>query len=230
MVNDEISPEVIDLRRDEMTDFNLARKEVAELILEVELGAQITLDKSRVLGVAPLVEPIYEVPGPHIIEARIGERAVMVTHIAARGQEHHIKLSLPPISAELVGERAEKKVWWPVALGGGVTVAALGTGIALHVASNSAANDYRITMDRLKADQYRRDPLGPRGCGQLAFHPDCETARAHDDRSVAFGNASTALFIASGALSVMTAGLFIYEEYRVSVRPAVGGLGGSVVW
>lgn len=242
MKKEKVSTNTLDRRTLESDRFDLARKHVAEVIIETEPGATVTVSNSaEPLGTAPLPEPIFLNPGFYRIDAQNDERSGAVTLNALPGQQHHIAVALtrapllPTRSTELVVSTPKpattpkpphRFVWWPVALGGGMSVTAASLGIVFRVLRDDAEDEEAAMFARILSEQ---KPAGL-GCGRASYHEDCDLLRDMDAKRAAFGSVSTGSFVALGVLAAATIGYAAYEKDRVSLMPTMGGVMGRYSW
>lgn len=242
------TPRGVQRSRSEVVDLAVARSRVAEITLEVDEGAALFLD-GQSLGTAPLREPLFVTPGPHRIEARKGSAVASATVDAVKGEEHRVALAPKVAPSPEPQKRAPKEeasgktgrspqpppaplghaprafVWWPAVTGAAVAVSTLGGGAACSVVASMAREEVAAMRARILVD------VGAaKGCGKLSNHPECELFGETERRRAAFTNAATGLFIAGGIVAAATIGYIAYENDRVSVSIAAGGVVGRFLW
>ncbi|MBI3199966.1 MAG: PEGA domain-containing protein [Myxococcales bacterium] len=203
--------------------FEKAKKEVATLKLEVEpAGAEVKLD-DKVVGKSPLDADVFAEPGTHeLVVTAAGFAAHSQKVTAQKGGVHALRVSLEREAkvVEPAAGGAEPKGQEPVGpvgdggktgggtdprwvvgiVGGGLTVLAIGAGVAFKMKASSSEDDETRLGDEL-------DALGANACaggGVGAARDKCaDYAAAVDDRQSA-GRWSNVSFYAAAGLGVAT--------------------------
>ncbi|MBM4374550.1 MAG: PEGA domain-containing protein [Deltaproteobacteria bacterium] len=188
-------------------------------------GASVTLDGAAA-GTAPLADLLFIEPGAHTLTfTKEGHRSETVSLSAVGGGEQTLTLSLSPLPTlaprtdasshedptpstahlprdQAAPDEASAAPLWPVFVGAGATVALLGGGVGLWLASSSSEKD----GDTLKEQLAAAGKVCPADCGDLIDTYD----RASSQR-----NAATGLLVSSGVVAAGTA------AYSFVFRPTI---------
>lgn len=127
---------------------SLARAKIATLVISVDAnGADVAVD-GKVIGKAPLEDPVFVEPGHHVVEARLGANLVTAQIDAGAGASPTIKLAV----AEAPARKPSLTV---IVAGAGLGAAALGTGVALLAISSVRAGDASAKLMEITASHAR---------------------------------------------------------------------------
>lgn len=228
-----LDPEQIERGRRGVVDLNLARSRVAEIFIDADPGATVTVNREEI-GVAPFAQSVYVKPGEIKLKARKGSQSTAVTVTTDAAAQYRIALRIPepaapppppppvvPLARSSPDRRAA--TWWPAVAGAGLTLTAVGLGIGFRTAEETA----QWEMARVGVDVLRDDPDG---CSDESNDPRCPTYNALDSRRILLSDLSIGAFIAAGVLGVATGAFIAYEIDRVSIAPTLGGAVGRYVW
>jgi hypothetical protein len=217
-----------------------ARAKVESIRLAVNVaGAEVRVD-GRVVGRAPLVDPLFVDPGSHTIEAlQEGFPAARATVEATPGGDRALALELkkseppPPPPPPPV-----KESWRPgvaVLVTGGVLAAG---GLAMGIGLTIAANAKRADADRLAA---MLPPGGP-VCTGVPAPSVATTCTALKDAAAsrdALSKGAVAGYVIGGAFALATGGLGLWaakpqkgertQTGSVRILPFAGAGGGGLV-
>ena len=214
---------------------------LSKLVISVprEVAATPGLEVQRdgvAVGRALWEVPVPVDPGEHVVTARApGKRgwegrataaasACGVLRDASSRSRTSPRPSPPPPPAARQGRSAA-----PAIVLGGLALAGVGVGVGLFVAHSGAASDAESLSEQI-------DSAG-KACGQKP-DPRCGALADKASSSDTLGNASTAAFVAGGALAVATAAYLLWPTrapatgaaYRVHLHPVVGqGVGALFV-
>jgi hypothetical protein len=134
--------------------FDAARAQVSALDILGDLdGAEILVD-GKVVGTAPLEDPVFVEPGTHRVAAQLGTKLYTREVSAVRGRAVPVALALsaheavalppPPPPSESEGDTAgwpPRRMFLPLMIGGAATLVGLGVGIGFTAAANGKASD-----------------------------------------------------------------------------------------
>lgn len=209
-------PELRSAREKFQRLFLEVRASVAELHFEVRpVGASIELD-GRLVGVEPLKDPVFVIPGPHEVRISLsGHRPVTINLNSERGGTIPVTVTLEtetaassrPVVAEpsplpppSSGSSESGTSLRPYALlvGGGVAVLGLGVGVGFWINEHST-NDKARSL-RAQADE----ELGAGGCNASRPPSLCSELKDTADRAHTYGQIATAGFAVGGVALVAT--------------------------
>lgn len=144
--------------------FDVARREVAAVRVEVsETGAVVKVN-AREVGRSPLAGDLYLDPGQHEVAAELPGFARVKQNVATtKGGEAAVKLVLvadPAVEAPRGGRSMA-----PVIVGGVVAAAGLVAGTIFVIAANAKADDIAEQRDAIRASNGRCGPARPAGVG-----------------------------------------------------------------
>jgi hypothetical protein len=210
--------------------FQEARAKVGTLTVTVDrAGAEVAVD-GKVIGTAPLQDPVFVDPGPHTVEARMGAHVATMQVDAQPGSTRALALSVkepPPVTPPKDGlppPRLNKAV---LISGGTITGIAIVAGTVLAVVASGKRSDAATQLATLnQPPPSAACQMLPSTCG--AIHSDLQ---ARDT----LANASMGTFIGGGVVGLTTLG---YALLAPKARPAVSakllpalgvGQGGVVV-
>lgn len=221
-----------------------AKQRVGTVRVQVDTDeAEVRVD-GRLLGTAPLFDPVFLEPGTHKFRARSNERAsAEVTIEVGAGGEKEIVLRVDQQAAaqepgaavspaapagEIEGDRGvqsdTKRGMTPAIIGGAVAAVGLGVGIGFTLSANGKASDRDDAVDALG---------GPSACGTgTPFVSQCAEIRDLDDaestrRKVALGG-----FVVGGLAAAGTVVYLLWpsetQSDQARLQPFVGPEGGGL--
>jgi hypothetical protein len=197
-----------------------ARTKIGTLVITVDvLGADVAVD-GKVIGKAPLEDPVFVTPGPHAVEARFRTHAAAEQVEAGAGTSRTLALSV-----------IEKRPLWPAIAAGSAGVVAVGVGAGLAAVASGKQADVNTLGTKVGPGPVCSGTPGANNkttCQTLATD-----AVGHDTLT----RAALGSFIAGGALALTAAGLGVWaatgpKDGKTSVRavPVLGhGQAGVVV-
>lgn len=201
-----------------------ARSKVGALAISVDVAeADIAVD-GKVIGKAPLEDPVFVEPGHHVVEARSGARIASAQVDVRAGERREI--GLKPAAVETPVTPSGPGRGWIIA--SGVTAAGgFVAGIALTVAANGKASD---------ASSLRAQVGGRSACTASPAPSPCADLQSAVSSKVTLSNAAVGTFVVGGAFALATVGLGVWQSMApkktaaLRVVPVVGaGEGGIVV-
>jgi hypothetical protein len=205
--------------------FAEARSRVGALRVQVSVqGAEVVVDGRRV-GLAPLADELFVDPGPHTVEARLGDYETGRASVeVAQGASKEVAIALvkkgPP---PLVATGPKKAI---VIAGGAVTGVGIVMGSVLAVVSNGKATTAETTRSGLVVSN------GSAACTGQGTPTSCSALQDAIRSKNAFGSAAAWSFIGAGTVGVAT---LIYAlaapkaaKAGVLVAPTVAAGGGGL--
>jgi hypothetical protein len=214
-------------RANSETALREARAKVEAVRLSVNVaGAEVRVD-GRVVGRAPLVDPLFVDPGSHTIEAvQEGFPAARATVEATAGGERAVALELrksEPPPPPLPPPHHERRSVVPGAVLGGVAGVALVTGIGLYAGGRS----------KVSTAQMQHDAIVHAGnncvSGATNYDPTCSALYSTGSTGNTLQRAGVGVLIGAGAAAVGTAIYFLLptsspgapKSTRPRVEPAL---------
>jgi hypothetical protein len=200
------------------------KAQLGTLILRVNrLDAEITID-GKPLGEALLGNEAFVTPGKHRIEAKLaGYKPAETTIDVAKDASRVVALELKPVEQRTSGGKNGALI----VSGAAVSVAMVGVGLGLYVASASPLSDVESLGKQVESASAKGDCL-------TAPNPLCAELSSAGAKSDQLRNWGTAALITGG---VVGAGTLVYSlwpsskpEVRIGVRvlPVASGSTGGV--
>lgn len=198
-----------------------AKKEVTTVHLTTDpKNAELFVNGTSIGSAEALEDPVFLLPGEHVIEARAdGYEPAKERIVATKGAERALSLKLAPTAATPPGSlpgsglggpknpsphgsdptqngKAEPNVLPVVLIGGGVALVAAGIGVGFLIASNGTESD---------ADDLGKELDAAGGCGAGNPNADrCATLRDRFETADSQRNISTIGFIGAGVAALGT--------------------------
>jgi len=188
--------------------------QVGTLQLEAPTGAEVSVD-GKTVGVAPIKEEVFVVPGTHTVVARANGAQLASEHIdIAKGGVQTVRL-LPANSAEVASKGSSPNIDSPVSpkpngaqrpslvpayVLGGVVVVSLGAGFIFRASANSAERTGKDLASGIPAD----------GCAATPRAANCDAIRSEAESHDAKTTASNVSFIAAGVSAAAAIGYATY--------------------
>ncbi|MEO8905233.1 MAG: hypothetical protein ABI488_22310 [Polyangiaceae bacterium] len=185
-------------------------------------GAEIRTD-GEVQGTTPLPVDLFFEPGPHVIEAKIGEARASKSLEVAAGQTYTLELPLPsaapaaiplaaspmPVVGSGVDEPTRESVRGveprTIALwtGVGVTAVVTGLGVVFALKGSAADNDANRFASQVRSEQGH-------SCANRSESPACgQLVNSLDERDSA-NKVAIGAFVGGGVAAVATASMFLF--------------------
>jgi len=223
------STSTTDERKDGERHYEEARAKVASVAVRVNVPAAELYVDGKLVGQAPLVDPLFLDAGSHLIEARSeGYPSVNTTVVAKTGTSQDVPLELKRADAVvpvLPRSAGPSPVW--IVVSGALAAGGLGAGIGLTVAANGKTEDAKLLRTQVGSGS---------ACFAQPMSPTCATLQSAADSKNTLSNLALVSFVAGGAFALTSAGLGVWAGLspkrvaRVRVAPVVGaGQGGILV-
>jgi len=201
-------------RKDGEDHYAQARAKVGQADVRVSLpGAEVYVD-GKLLGSAPLPDPVFLDPGRHVIEARGDGYPPARAGVEARpGAAQAVTLTL----ARAPDPAPERRSVVPGAVLGGVAGAALVSGIAV-VAVGAKKHASNTALNQAIAQAHHSCVAGAAN-----FDPQCSTLKDSASAADTLGRAGVGLLVGAGAAAVGSVIYFVWPESKPRA-PASGGV------
>jgi hypothetical protein len=219
-----------------------ARAKVGQADVQVSVpGAEVYVD-GKLIGKAPLEDPVFLDPGSHVIEARSEEYpAARVSIEAKAGVAQPVTLTLaktkdvvvapPPPSGSVTPPPPSPRPVWPIAVGAGATAVFLIGGISFTVLANGKGKD-ALTLDKTLVHQDHQRCVGAGPIDMRCSELDTITRDWDTFQNVAVGT-----FVGAGVFAVGTVAYLLWPAPKAKkakmdlhVAPVLGaGHGGMII-
>ena len=213
-------------------------KKTGHLVVRTASGAEVKIDGK---SLAPGVVTAHVVPGPHKVEARLGEKSKSVDTDAPAGVERTVELAFestplapappstngtaPPVEGSHVEppreEPPHQSFWGIRSITGLVLLAGGGVALGIGFAAKSSENDQKDKIPQLQAG------LAPGACAGSTAQQCRDLSDALETRDSASARATTSFIIggvAIGAGAALIASAIVWPHRRtVFTLLPVGG-------